>query len=332
MTLSDFRKIKDVFDRENIKSNRKLVIYMFFVGLATIFWFLNALSKEYTTTVNYPVSYSDFPSKKILSNELPSRLRLTVRAYGFDLLRYKLSFFQSINFPVNEYTNNRLEKSDENIIRFSTNRMTSAVAAQLSSAISVTHISPDTINFQFSSLIEKKLPVHFNSNLKFEPQFRLGGDVMLKPDSIWVIGAQSIVDSIKQIETETLELKKLNESTKKKLNFVKIEGLKFVEKKVEVELPVEQFTEAQKQVGLKILNLPDSVYMRLFPHQVKVSYLVGLKDYETISEEQFELEIDYSSIDLESNKVKVNLKNSPLNISNVSFYPEEVVYLIEKRN
>lgn len=155
MTLSDFRKIKDVFDRENIKSNRKLVIYMFFVGLATIFWFLNALSKEYTTTVNYPVSYSDFPSKKILSNELPSRLRLTVRAYGFDLLRYKLSFFQSINFPVNEYTNNRLEKSDENIIRFSTNRMTSAVAAQLSSAISVTHISPDTINFQFSSLIEK---------------------------------------------------------------------------------------------------------------------------------------------------------------------------------
>lgn len=118
----------------------------------------------------------------------------------------------------------------------------------------------------------------------------------------------------------------------KKLNFVKIEGLKFVEKKVEVELPVEQFTEAQKQVGLKILNLPDSVYMRLFPHQVKVSYLVGLKDYETISEEQFELEIDYSSIDLESNKVKVNLKNSPLNISNVSFYPEEVVYLIEKRN
>ncbi|MDE5424296.1 hypothetical protein L3073_18960 [Ancylomarina sp. DW003] len=332
MTLSDFRKIKDVFDRENIKSNRKLVIYMFFVGLATIFWFLNALSKEYTTTVNYPVSYSDFPSKKILSNELPSRLRLTVRAYGFDLLRYKLSFFQSINFPVNEYTNNRLEKSDENIIRFSTNRMTSAVAAQLSSAISVTHISPDTINFQFSSLIEKKLPVHFNSNLKFEPQFRLGGDVMLKPDSIWVIGAQSIVDSIKQIETETLELKKLNESTKKKLNFVKIEGLKFVEKKVEVELPVEQFTEAQKQVGLKILNLPDSVYMRLFPHQVKVSYLVGLKDYETISEEQFELEIDYGSIDLENNKVKVNLKNSPLNISNVSFYPEEVVYLIEKRN
>lgn len=50
--------------------------------------------------------------------------------------------------------------------------------------------------------------------MKFEPQFRLGGDVMLKPDSIWVIGAQSIVDSIKQIETETLELKKLNESTK----------------------------------------------------------------------------------------------------------------------
>ena len=332
MTLSSFRKIKDVFDKENIKSNKKLVTYMFFVALATIFWFLNALSKEYTTTVNYPVTYTDLPSKKILSNELPPRLKLTVRAYGFDLLRYKLSFFQSLNFPVNEYTNNKMEKVGENHFLFSTSRMTSQVATQLSSAISVTHISPDTINFQFSSLIEKKIPVHLNSKLKFEPQFRLGGDVILKPDSIWVIGAQAIVDSVKQIDTETLELKKLNETKRKKLSLMKIKGLDYVQKKVEVELLVERFTEAQKQVGLKVVNLPDSLFLRLFPHEVKLSYLVGLKDYETISAEQFELEIDYSTIDSTSNKLKVNLKGTPLSVSNVSFYPEEVVYLVEKRN
>ena len=332
MTLPDLKQIKGVFDKENIKANKKLVIYMFFVALATIFWFLNALSKEYTTTVNYPVSYSDFPSKKLLSNELPSRLKLTVRAYGFDLLRYKLSFLQSINFPVNEFTNNRLEKKGENTFLFSTDRITSAVAAQLSSAISVTHISPDTIHFQFSPLVEKKIPVHLNSDLKFEPQFRLGGDVVLSPDSIWVIGAKTIVDSVKQIETENLKLKKLNETTHKKLSLMKIKGLKYVQKKVEVELPVEQFTEAQQQVSLKVVNLPDSVFIRLFPHEAKISYLVGLMDYETISPEQFELEIDYNSIDLTTNKIKVNLKSSPLNVSNVRFYPDEVVYLIEKRN
>jgi len=332
LTLSDFPKIKNVFDKENIKANKKLVTYMFFVALATIFWFLNALSEEYTTTVNYPVSYSDFPSKKILSNELPSRLKLTVRAYGFDLLRYKLSFFQSLNFPVNEYTNNKMEKLGENNFLFSTNRMTSQVATQLSSAISVTHISPDTINFQFSSLIEKKIPVHLNSELKFEPQFRLGGDIVLNPDSISVIGAQAIIDSVKQVETDILKLKKLNETKKKKLSLVKIKGLDFVQKKVEVELIVERFTEAQKQVDLQVVNLPDSLFLRLFPHQIKISYLVGLKDYETISAEQFELEIDYAAIDSTSNKLKVNLKNSPLNVSNVSFYPDEVVYLIEKRN
>ena len=206
MTLSDFRKIKGVFDKENIKANKKMATYMFFVVLATIFWFLNALSKEYTTTVNYPVTYKDLPSKKILSNELPSRLKLTVRAKGFDLLRYKLSFFQSLNFSVNEYTNNKMEKVGDNSFLFPTNRITSQVATQLSSAISVTHISPDTINFQFSSLIEKKIPVHLNSKLKFEPQFRLGGDIVLKPDSVWVIGAQAIIDSVKQVETELLEL------------------------------------------------------------------------------------------------------------------------------
>ena len=332
MTLSDFQKIKGVFDKEKIKANKKMVTYIFFVGLATIFWFLNALSKEYTTTVNYPVSYSDFPAKKILSNELPPRLRLTVRAYGFDLLRYKLSFFQSLNLPVNEYTNNKMEKVGENNFLFPTNRMTSQVATQLSSAISVTHISPDTINFQFSSLIEKKVPIHLNYNLKFEAQFRQGSDIVLKPDSILIVGARAILDSVKYIETDVLELRKLNETTKKKLGFVKIKGLKFSQNKVEVKVPVEQFTEAQKKVTLKVVNLPDSVFLRLFPHEIKMSYLVGLKDYETITPEQFEVEIDYKTIDLANNKVKVNLINSPLNVSNVSFYPKEVAYLIEKRN
>jgi hypothetical protein len=332
LTLSDFRKIKGVFDKENIKANKKLATYMFFVILATIFWFLNALSKEYTTTVNYPVTYKDFPSKKILSNELPPKLKLTVRAKGFDLLRYKISFFQSLNFSVNEYTNSKMEKVGDNNFLFPTNRITSQVATQLSSAISVTHISPDTINFQFSSLIEKKIPVHLNRNFNFEPQFRLGGDVVLSPDSVWVIGAKAIIDSIKQLETELLEFKELNESKTKRIGLVKVKGLSFVQKKVNVELPVEQFTEAQKQIRLKVINVPKSVFLRLFPHEIKLSYLVGLKDYESILKEQFELEADYLKMDTVRNKLQVYLKNSPLNVSNISFYPGEVGYLIEKKN
>ncbi len=332
MTLPDFQKIKGVFDKENIKANRKLIIYMFFVGLATVFWFLNALSKEYTTTVNYPVSYSDFPSKKILSNELPSKLKLTVRAYGFDLLGYKLSFFRSLNFPVNEYTNNKMEKRGENNFLFPTNRMTSQVATQLSSAVSVTHISPDTINFQFSSLTEKMIPIRLNSNLKFEAQFRLSGDIILKPDSVLVMGAKAIIDTITEIETELLDLKKLNESQKKRLDLQEIEGLEFTQEKIEVELPIERFTEAQKQVKLRVKNLPDSLFMRLFPREVKLSYWVGLKDYETVSAEQFDLGVDYLAIDSTDNKLKVKLKSSPLSVSHVSFYPEKVIYLIEKKN
>ncbi len=168
--------------------------------------------------------------------------------------------------------------------------------------------------------------------MKFEPQFRLGGDVVLKPDSVWVIGAKAVIDGVRQLETELLEFKKLNESKTKRIDLVKVEGLSFVQKKVEVKLPVEQFTEAQKQVSLKVVNVPDSVFLRLFPHEIKLSYLVGLKDYESISNEQFELEADYSKMDTVRNKLQVYLKNSPLNVSNVSFYPKEVGYLIEKRN
>ncbi len=332
LTSFNLKKIKGFFDKDHIVANKKIATYMFFVALATIFWFLNALNKEYTTTVNYPVKYKDLPTKKVLKNELPPKLKLTVRAYGFDLLRHKLSFFRSLNFSVEEYSNSRMEKLGDDSFSFPTSRMMSQITTQLSSVISVTDISPDTINFEFSSLIEKKIPVRLNTNLKFEPQFRLAGDIVLSPDSVWVMGAQAIVDATSHIETECLELKRLNETKEKKVELIEVEGLTIKQKKIDVELPIEQFTEAQQRVRLKVANLPDSIFLRLFPHEIKLSYLVGLKDYDQVSIDQFELEVDYLKLDAVNNKLKVNLKKSPMNVSNVRFYPEQVEYLIEKRN
>ncbi|WP_321282520.1 YbbR-like domain-containing protein [Marinifilum fragile] len=333
MNNLDFQKLKGYFNKEKITSNKKLLVYLFFVGLSTIFWFLNALSKEYTTSINYPVYYINFPENKVLTNDLPKKLSLRVNAYGFDLLRYKLSTaFLSNPFDVNKYTNKRIEGSSLNNYTLLTSNIKERIEKELSTGIRLEAISPDTIRFQFSPILEKKVPVVLDLKLNYEQQFMKGGAILPEFDSILVKGPQSLIDSIHIAKTELLELSGLKKDTKKEVDFEKIEGVSFSPKKLTVNIPVERFTEANKNVSIKVDNLPDSVLLRLFPGDVKLSYFVGMNKYENITEDHFDVRVDYlEAIQGDGNKLKVELKRSPDFVSNVRFYPQTVTFLIEKR-
>ncbi|PXY01018.1 hypothetical protein DF185_10200 [Marinifilum breve] len=333
MNNLDLQKLKGYFNKEKITSNKKLLVYLFFVGLSTIFWFLNALSKEYTTSINYPVYYMNFPKDKVLTNDLPKKLNLRVNAYGFDLLRYKLSTaFLSNPFDVNKYTNNRITGSSLNSYNLLTSNITERIEKELSTGIRLEAISPDTIRFQFSPILEKKVPVVLDLKLNYEQQFMKGGTILPEFDSVLVKGPQSLLDSVRFAKTEPLELLGLKKSTEKEIDFEKIEGVSFSPKKLTVNIPVERFTEANKNVSIKVDNLPDSVLLRLFPGDVKLSYFVGMNKYENITEDHFDVRVDYlEAAQGDGNKLKVELKRSPDFVSNVRFYPQTVTFLIEKR-
>ncbi len=333
MDIFDFKKIKAFFDPEKITSNKKLLVYVFFVGIATIFWFLNALSKEYTTNVNYPVRYVNLPKSKVLTNELPSRLTLKVTAFGFDLLRYKLSTaFLSNPFDVNRYTNNRLENESIKKYHLLTSQITNRFEKELSSSIRLQSISPDTIVFELSPILEKKVPIQLNISNAFEQQYMLGGEISLSQDSVVVKGPSSILDTIFKVETELLVLSDLDKTVKKNVDLKEKKGIEFLQKKIEVTVPVEQFTEAKKTVLIRANNLPDSLVIRLFPRDVKVSYFVGLKRYDNVSADHFDFVVDYKqTLSTESNRLAISLIGKPTFVSNVRFYPQDVTYLIEKK-
>ena len=76
--------------RKKITLNRKVLVFFFFLLLSILFWFLTAMNQEYETTISYPVRYIKFPERKVLVNDIPDRLDLSVNAGGYTLLRYKL--------------------------------------------------------------------------------------------------------------------------------------------------------------------------------------------------------------------------------------------------
>ena len=67
-----------VSERKKITLNKRFLIFFFFLLLSILFWFLTALNKEYVTSISYPVRYIRFPEDRVLVNDIPDRLDLTV--------------------------------------------------------------------------------------------------------------------------------------------------------------------------------------------------------------------------------------------------------------
>lgn len=321
-------RIRIYMQKSQTEWKQKLTVFSFFLGLSLLIWLLNALSKNYTTEINYPISYSQFPSGKVLVNKLPKSLVLDVNAHGYALLSYKIiNRPVPISFSVDSYTMNRLS-GDTSSFYLLTNYAREQVSRQLSSELQLVDISPDTLKFKFAELVEKKLPVFLDLNYEISKQFTFADEVSIDPDTVIVSGPNTVLDTMKYMYTQEQDLGLLDKSHTGELSLENIPGVKKKVQRVNYEIKLEKLTEVQIQVPIRVSGLPDSLRMQTFPQNIRVSGRVGLSKYERIVSEAFLAEIDFSEVDLGESRLKVNLKTIPEELNAVEFYPQNVEYLL----
>ena len=77
--------------------------------IAVAFWFINSLNKEYTFEISYPLRVAYDETKYIPTNGLPSKIRLSARANGWDLLANAVGWnANEIVIDLKSFKNNRL--------------------------------------------------------------------------------------------------------------------------------------------------------------------------------------------------------------------------------
>jgi hypothetical protein len=81
--MSVFRSILNVL-RFNRRNWRAVVLCIF---AATIFWFLNALNKSYTTNLNFPLRFDYDKTNFVPVRSLPRQVRINVTGNGWDLFK-----------------------------------------------------------------------------------------------------------------------------------------------------------------------------------------------------------------------------------------------------
>lgn len=323
-----------VSKKRNSKDNKKVISYLVFVFIATIFWFLNALSKDYITTVSYPVNYTNFPKNKVLTKELPDKLFLEVKGGGFALLRYKIkTAFQPINLNVDHQINNR--RAQNNLLHYTmhmnSQKTSSNISRELNKDITLQKILPDTIGLHFSNIIQKKIPVIPSVDITYASQFSINGKIITEPDSIIASGPSTIIDTLKKVFTAHIKFRELDKTTKRNISLQKINKISFSNKRVVVKIPVDRYTETTQLIDITPLNVPDSLNLRLFPDKIKVNFRVGLDNFNKISNNDFSATINFSNLTSKSNFLKVKLEKYPDNIKDINISPSQIEFIIEKK-
>ena len=64
------KKYSGYFKIEKYRQDSRVVIFLICLLIATVLWFLNALGKNYTTQINYPVKYVNYAQTTVSSERL----------------------------------------------------------------------------------------------------------------------------------------------------------------------------------------------------------------------------------------------------------------------
>ncbi|MFY0631356.1 MAG: hypothetical protein JXR05_13300 [Flavobacteriaceae bacterium] len=310
---------------KNNVASKKFTLFI----LASVFiWFLTKLSKEYDATISYNVAYTDLPTDKLLQEEPVKKIDIHIKTTGFKLISATL-------FPPKiEINTSKLNAKTATDYYVLVSQQKLAIQRQMRTGVEIDHFISDSINFSLGLLKNKKIPVRVNSNLSYDLGYDMDGTLKITPDSIFISGPESVLDTINYVQTSDLVKNEVHEPIDEELaikDFSAESNVKLDRNKVIVTANVEKYTEGTIELPFRLINLPEGVSINTYPSLVKVTYRVALSNFNKINETSFVLECDYK-MSLENNLtylVPKLIKKSSL-VKNTTIAPTKIDFTTEK--
>ncbi len=313
--------------KKKIKLDQRVLIFFFCLIISLFFWFLAALSKEYSTFLKVPLEYTELPDEYILTEAPVAEIEIQVYGNGFNLFgeQYKLNR-NPIQVELGEFL-----KKKNSLQAISTERFADQIKQQLRNGLELEKIYLDSIRFTTKLQEIKEIPVEAKTNLSFEAGYRQFGEIEINPKTIKVIGPKDLIDQLKTVATKTIELSNLKKTAKGTYQLdieSENELLEFKPNEVEVTIPVEKFTEKVFELPITIVAKKFKKEIRTFPEQVKVIFNVPISRFDELNEVKLKAIVNMDEYDPTKKKLLVEIIGAPEDLELVRIEPDKVEYII----
>lgn len=310
---------------KNYKSS-KLKLFLFFLFLATLFWFLTKFSKDFTSEMVAKVNYTNIPETMALSENNVHQITFDLTANGFEILFYKFKN-PAIDVSVGKYYSK--EKDGFTIPKSQFFRM---VASIFNRNLAIKNLSVENLVVNLDPIVLKKVKVIAKTNLSFKNGFKAIDSIIVIPDSVTISGPSGSLKNIHAVETELVSKKDIDKDISEKTGIVSPsnEVNAINPKKVTVNLAVAEFSQGQYTLPVEVVNLPPNTEIKLIPQTISVSFDMSVLDFASITEDGFRIICDYSKRNTDENFMLPILEKKPKGARNITFQPKKIDFLLVK--
>lgn len=265
---------------------RRLSVFFTCLVLAVLAWIFTTLSNVYNYTVQEVLTYKNAPQKRAFHSLQPDTVKATVQGTGWQML------FSGMNTESKPITIDLSSLESRNFVVLSSQLKQINIKKEITQPIIA--LDPDTLYFDFSNRLVKKVPVQLMLGIKYRKQFAVSGNVVVKPAYVTVSGPTERLKQIKLWKTDSVKALNVTETINTRVNLqpVKEGNLNVYPKTVQVIVPVDEFTEKTLEIPVKLINNHNYDNIKVFPQRVKVTFTTSLSRYPDMTEDLFEATAD----------------------------------------
>ena len=294
------------------------------VVVAAVLWFSFNMREVYTVAVEMPVEVVALPADQALRERPPATATATLQGDGWTLLALTRRR-PTIQVAATGETVDLAE---------------AAAREQALADVAVRNVQPGAIELALDARTTRRLPIRLRQSIETRPPFGLLRPPTLRPDSVTVFGAQSILGRLSDWPTETFVVRDLNDNVTRTVALSDtLAGLVVPSvRSTTVSVAVGQFTRAVRDLDVEVVGLPAGVEgVRFDPARVTVEYDVpseGEAFDEAARSAAFRAVVDWSDIarDTTSGSVPVSLRvPGGLGVRDPRARPGRVEYFLVRR-
>ena len=301
---------------------KNLLIIALSVLFSVVLWVFVSLSNDFSTSIDLPIKFFNVPEGFTPNSLSSNQVKVKVRGSGWNILTTLLT---SKNEYYVDASKNPQKKNSLELKTFTPEN------PWLTSKLQVLEVKPDTISFSFDKIGYAKLKVVPILNLEFKSGYGLASDVIVNPDSVLVSGPIQLVNSLKEIETENLELKNASEKIEKEVNLKLLPGLTIDETFAKVTLDVQRIVEhSYDGIVVRVTDIPNDRDVVLLPNKITVQLRGGIDILGKLDKEVILASIPYRDVVLDTLRYVKPIITFPKNTTLVSVKPERLSYVIKK--
>lgn len=302
------------------------------IAIAILLWGINRLSNSYTTEITIPVIINGEGESNKIVEKTTFNVTARIKATGYSTI-YLNHIIPNDYFSISiadvdmEYTKDSL------FLKLNIPMLESALQKRMSSIGEIVSIRNTQITIGARRYNQKLVPIIANVEMDLGGMLMQVNDIKLNPSSVLVGGESSLIDTLKYVTTEKINLTYKNNEFTGTAKLVLNPYIIYSKSSVSYSMDTERYTEKKEVYKVIVNNKNDkeSSFITI-PNSVTVTLNIPQSNYYNFNKNNITVVVDYNDAEINDNNkylVKCISKYPRIKVVNIS--PKFITILKSKQ-